>query len=89
MFGDKSRQFLKKKKGGTRYDLASFLSVNLFASCKAGKHKQESFNATRWCLVTKTYIIRFSGVFSTQLQRTNTLKVEYAIAMKFLSGKWI
>ena len=33
--------------------------------------------------------IGFSGVFSTKMLSTNTLKVEYAIEMKFLSGKWI
>ena len=89
MFGDKSLQCLNIKKGGTGYKLASFLPVNLFASRKARKHKQESFNATRWCLFTKSYINRFSGVFSTKIQRTNTLKVEYAVGMKFLSGKLI
>ena len=53
-------------------------------------HKQESFYATRWCLFTKTYINRFSGNFLVQkYKRTNTLKVEYAIEMKFLSEKWI
>ena len=80
---------LKENKGGTGYDLASLWPVKLFASRKAGKHKQESFNATRWCFFTNTYIKRFSGVFSTKIQRTNTLKVEHAIDMKFLSGKWI
>ena len=29
------------------------------------------------------------SVFSTKIERTNTLKVEYAIEMKFLLGKWI
>ena len=28
-------------------------------------------------LFTKTYINRFSGVFSTKLQRTNMWKIEY------------
>ena len=78
-----------EKKGGTGYDLASFWPVHLFASRKAGEHKQESFNATPWCLFTKTYINRFSDVFSSKMQRTNTLKVEYAIEMKFFLGKWI
>ena len=74
-----------RKKSGTGYDLASFWPVNLFvhASPKGGKHKQESFNATRWCLFTKTYIQR------TNIQRSNKLKVEYAVEMKFLAGKWI
>ena len=31
----------------------------------------------------------FSGVFSTKIQRTNTLKLEYAIEMNFFSLKWI
>ena len=69
---------LKDKKGGTGYDLAFY-----------SKTKQESFNGTRWCLFTKIYIDLFSGVFSTKMKRTNTLKVEYTIEMKFLSGNWI
>jgi len=67
MFGGKSLQCIKIIKGGTGHDLASFWPVNPFASGKAKKHKQ-SFNATRWCLFTKTYINRFSGVFSTKIQ---------------------
>ena len=59
------------------------------ASRKAGKHKRESFDATRWCLFAKTCINRFCGVFSTKIQRKYTLKLEYAVEMKFLSGKWI
>ena len=51
--------------------------------------KRLSEFAVFFCLVTKTYIFRFSGVFRTKIQRTNTLKVEYAIEMKFLSGKLI
>ena len=88
MFGDKSLQFLKKKRA-EQVDFAPFWPVNLFASRKAGKHKQESFDATRWCLFAKTYINRFSGVLSTKIQRKYTLKLEYAVDMKFLSGKWI
>ena len=38
---------------------------------------------------SRNYINRFSDAFSTKMQRTNTLKVEYAFEMKFLSGKWI
>ena len=76
MFGGKKLQCIKIIKGGTGHDLASFWPVNPFASGKAKKHKQ-SFNATRWCLFTKTYINRFSGVVSTK----------YTIEMKFLSGK--
>ena len=91
--GDKSLQCLKiKKKGLTGYDLASFLPVNLFASRKVEKKKkneQETFNTTRWCLFTNTYINRFPRVFGTKIQRTNTLKVEYAIESKFLSDQWI
>ena len=70
MFGDKSLQSKKIIKGGTDHDLASFWPVNPFASGKAKKHKQ-SFNETRWCLftnMTKTYINRFSGGFSTKIQ---------------------
>ena len=80
---------LKDKKGRNRLWFSIFLTCQPFASRNTGKHKQESINATRWCLFTKTYINRFSGVFSTKIQRANTLKVEYAIGMKFLSGKWI
>ena len=40
-------------------------------------------------MFTKIYIDLFSGVFSTKMKRTNTLKVEYTIEMKFLSGNWI
>ena len=85
MFVDKSLQFLKKK-GQNKLILHLF---DLFASRKAGKHKRESFDATRWCLFAKTCINRFSGVFSTKIQRKYTLKLEYAVEMKFLSGKWI
>ena len=42
-----------------------------FASRKSGKHKKESFNATRWCLFTKTYINRFSGIFSKNKNTKN------------------
>ena len=49
-------------------------------------NKKVSLRLTGACL-KRTYIDLFPGVFSTKIQRTNTLKVEYAIEMKFLSGK--
>ena len=60
--------FMVGKFESSDYDLASFWPVNLFALPKAGKHKKQSFIATRWCLFTNTYINQFSGVFSTKIQ---------------------
>ena len=36
-----------------------------------------------------TQALIYLSVFGTKIQRTNTLKVEYAIESKFLSDKWI
>ena len=86
MFGGKSLQCIKKIKGGTGHDLASFWPLNPFASGKAKKHKQ-SFNATRWCLFTKTYINRFSGVFSTKMQEQIHNWDEISFRKVHLGGK--
>ena len=86
MFGGKSLQCIKIIKGGTGHDLASFWPFNPFASGKAKKHKQ-SFNATRWCLFTKTYINRFSGVFSTKMQEQIHNWDEISFRKVHLGGK--
>ena len=86
MFGGKSLQCIKKIKGGTGHDLASFWPLNPFVSGKAKKHKQ-SFNATRWCLFTKTYINRFSGVFSTKMQEQIHNWDEISFRKVHLGGK--
>ena len=86
MFGGKSLLCIKIIKGGTGHDLASFWPVNPFASGKAKKH-QQSFNATRWCLFTKTYINRFSGVFSTKMQEQIHNWDEISFRKVHLGGK--
>ena len=69
---------LKDKKGGTSYYLAFY-----------SKTKTRKFQWDSLVLVHEDLYRSISGVFSTKMQRTKTLKVEYTIEMKFLSGNWI
>ena len=69
---------LKDKKGGTSYYLAFY-----------SKTKTRKFQWDSLVLVHEDLYRSISGVFSTKMQRIKTLKVEYTIEMKFLSGNWI
>ena len=89
MFGDKSLQCLNIKKGGTGYKLASFLPVNLFASRKAGKYKQENFQCDSLVLVHETIAIDFLMLLVQKCKEQIHWKSNTHLRWNFFWGKWI